>query len=164
MNAVEREPVETRVLNPTASEASYKPKQRSYRTTNLKKKFRRRIVPAPKCPAPKCPAPKRRQRIGGAETYPTLKFKLAKPLLNIFIFGFKYSFYSSGQGKSSAVLCGPPISLEKETNYPYLHGWPQKYSSAEMWADRILGARTLFFLDSLFCSYVVSVCSSLRSR
>ena len=38
MNAVEREPVETRVLNPTASEASYKPKQRSFRTTNLKKK------------------------------------------------------------------------------------------------------------------------------
>ena len=38
MNAVEREPVETRVLNPTASEASYKPKQRSYRKTNLKKK------------------------------------------------------------------------------------------------------------------------------
>ena len=38
MNAVERETVETRVLNPTASEASYKPKQRSYRTTNLKKK------------------------------------------------------------------------------------------------------------------------------
>ena len=36
MNAVEREPVETRVLNPTASEASYKPKQRIYRTTNLK--------------------------------------------------------------------------------------------------------------------------------
>ena len=38
MNAVEREPVETRVLNPTASEASYKPKRRSFRTTNLKKK------------------------------------------------------------------------------------------------------------------------------
>ena len=38
MNAVEREPVETRVLNPTASEASYKPEQRSYRKTNLKKK------------------------------------------------------------------------------------------------------------------------------
>ena len=38
MNAVERKPVETRVLNPTASEASYKPKQRSFRTTNLKKK------------------------------------------------------------------------------------------------------------------------------
>ena len=37
MNAVEHEPVETRVLNPTASEASYKPKQRSFRTTNLKK-------------------------------------------------------------------------------------------------------------------------------
>ena len=38
MNAVEREPVETRVLNPNASEVSYKPKQRSYRKTNLKKK------------------------------------------------------------------------------------------------------------------------------
>ena len=38
MNAVERKPVETRVLNPTASEASYKPKQRSYRKMNLKKK------------------------------------------------------------------------------------------------------------------------------
>ena len=38
MNAVEREPVETRVLNSIANEASYKPKQRSYRTTNLKKK------------------------------------------------------------------------------------------------------------------------------
>ena len=37
MNAVEREPVETRVLNPNASEASYKPKQRSYRKTKLKK-------------------------------------------------------------------------------------------------------------------------------
>ena len=34
-NVVEREPVETRVLNPTASEASYKPKQRSYRKTKL---------------------------------------------------------------------------------------------------------------------------------
>ena len=33
LNAVEREPVETRVLNPTTSEASYKPKQRSYRKT-----------------------------------------------------------------------------------------------------------------------------------
>ena len=29
LNAVEQEPVETIVLNPTASEASYKPKQRS---------------------------------------------------------------------------------------------------------------------------------------
>ena len=38
MNAGEREPVETRVLNHTASEASYKPKQRSYGKTNLKKK------------------------------------------------------------------------------------------------------------------------------
>ena len=45
MNAVEREPVETRILNPTASEASYKPKQRSYRKTNPKK-----IVLAPDSP------------------------------------------------------------------------------------------------------------------
>ena len=37
-NAVERKPVETRVLNLSASEASYKPKQRSYRKTNLKNK------------------------------------------------------------------------------------------------------------------------------
>ena len=37
MNAVECEPVPTRVLNPNASEASYKPKQRSYRKTKLKK-------------------------------------------------------------------------------------------------------------------------------
>ena len=37
MNAVEREPVPTGVLNPNASEASYKPKQRSYRKTKLKK-------------------------------------------------------------------------------------------------------------------------------
>ena len=35
LNAVEREPVETRVLNPNASEASYKPKQRSCRKTKL---------------------------------------------------------------------------------------------------------------------------------
>ena len=39
MNAVEREPVENRVLNPNASEASYKPKQRSYRKTKLKKYY-----------------------------------------------------------------------------------------------------------------------------
>ena len=32
LNAVEREPVPTRVLNPNASKASYKPKQRTYRT------------------------------------------------------------------------------------------------------------------------------------
>ena len=39
MNAVEREPDPTRVLNPNASEASFKPKQRSYRKTKLKKKL-----------------------------------------------------------------------------------------------------------------------------
>ena len=62
MNAVVREPVKTRVLNPTASEASYKLKQLRYRKINLKKKFWHPIVPALKCPAPK-----RRRRIGGAE-------------------------------------------------------------------------------------------------
>ena len=35
MNAVEREPVPTRVLNPNASEASHKLKQRSYRKMKL---------------------------------------------------------------------------------------------------------------------------------
>ena len=44
----------------------------------------------------------------------------------------------SGQRKSSAVLCGPPISLEMETNYPYLHGWPQKYRSAGIWASHFV--------------------------
>ena len=39
LNAVERKPVPTRVLNPNASEASYKPKQRSYRKTKPKKKL-----------------------------------------------------------------------------------------------------------------------------
>ena len=82
MNAVEREPVETRVLNPTASEASYKPKQRSYRKTNLKKNFWHPIVPAPKCPVPKCPAPKWRRRIGGAETYPTQKMGIFYSLIS----------------------------------------------------------------------------------
>ena len=55
MNAVEREPVPTRVLNPEASEASYKPKQRSYRKTKLKKEL-----------APDSP---------GAQTYPTRFFQ-----------------------------------------------------------------------------------------
>ena len=35
MNAVEREPVPTRVLNPNVSEASYKPKERNYRKMKL---------------------------------------------------------------------------------------------------------------------------------
>ena len=37
LNAVDCKPVPTRVLNPTASEASYKLKQRSYGKTKLKK-------------------------------------------------------------------------------------------------------------------------------
>ena len=48
LNAVEREPVPTSVLNSNASEASYKPKQRSYRKTKLKKTWGP-IVQAPKC-------------------------------------------------------------------------------------------------------------------
>jgi len=36
LNAVEHEPIETRVLNPNASEAGYKPKQCSYRKMKLK--------------------------------------------------------------------------------------------------------------------------------
>ena len=63
LNAVEREPAPTRVLNPNAREASYKPKQRSYRKTKLKK---RAIVRHPKVQTPKLPAPKRtRTRIPG---------------------------------------------------------------------------------------------------
>ena len=57
MNAVEREPVESRVLNPTASETSYKPKKRSYRKTNLRKKVLSRDSPG--------------AEMSGAETYPT---------------------------------------------------------------------------------------------
>ena len=41
LNAVEREPVPTRIINPNASKASYKPKQRSYRKTKLHFFFRR---------------------------------------------------------------------------------------------------------------------------
>ena len=63
MNAVEHEPVETRVLNPTASEASYKPKQRSYRKTNLKKKK----VLTPDSPGAELSGAK----MSSAETYPT---------------------------------------------------------------------------------------------
>ena len=35
LNAVKREPVPTRALNPNTNEASYKAKQRSYRKTKL---------------------------------------------------------------------------------------------------------------------------------
>ena len=50
MNAVEREPVPTRILYHNASEASYDPKHRSYRKTMLIKK------PAGKKPAWKRPS------------------------------------------------------------------------------------------------------------
>ena len=34
-----------------------------------------------------------------------------------------------------------------EINYPYLHGWPQKYKSARIWAYRIPGLRTLLIFN-----------------
>ena len=82
MNAVECEPVETRVLNLNASDASYKPKQRSYRKTNLKISSSDR-VPAPKCPAPKCPRhfPDAAQSVAPKRTRPEnnrLKKKVSK--------------------------------------------------------------------------------------
>ena len=63
LNAVEREPVETRVLNPTATEASYKPKQRSCRTTNLKKKVLVPNRPGAEMSCAETGAPNRRRRI-----------------------------------------------------------------------------------------------------
>ena len=59
MNVVEREPVETRVLNPTASEASYKPKQRSYGIMNPKKKVLAPNSPGAEMFSAKTAAPKR---------------------------------------------------------------------------------------------------------
>ena len=59
LNAVERKPVETRVLNPTASEASYKPEQRSYRKTNLKKKVMAPDSPSAEMSSAESAVPKR---------------------------------------------------------------------------------------------------------
>ena len=78
MNAVEREPVETRVLNPTATEASYKPKQRSYRKTNKYKKVLAPNSSGAEMSGAETAAPNRPRRIGGAETYPTLISILSK--------------------------------------------------------------------------------------
>ena len=47
LNAIECEPVPTRVLNPNASEASYKLKQRSYRKTKLQFFFRGDFIREP---------------------------------------------------------------------------------------------------------------------
>ena len=58
LNAVEHGPVTTRVLNPNASEASYKPKQRSYRKTKHKKKPGARLSMRPNVQRPN----------GGAQT------------------------------------------------------------------------------------------------
>ena len=82
LNAVEREPVPTRVLNPNASEASYKPKQRSYRKTKLKNPaiVRRRVL-VPDSPgtqisgaqmsSAQTTAPNQRHPNRGVQTYPT---------------------------------------------------------------------------------------------
>ena len=75
LNAVEREPVETRVLNPIAREASYKPKQRSYRKTNLKQK-----VLAPDSPGAEMSG----AEVSSAETYPTRNVWCLKFLNNLF--------------------------------------------------------------------------------
>ena len=76
MNSVECEPVPTRVLNPNASEASYKPKQPCCRKTNLKKKVLAPDSPGDQMSGAKMSraqtaTPNRRRRNGGAETYPT---------------------------------------------------------------------------------------------
>ena len=77
MNVVEREPVPTRVVNPNANEASYTPKQRSYRKTNLKKEVLQPDSPGAEMSGAELSSaetatPNQRYRIGGAETYPTL--------------------------------------------------------------------------------------------
>ena len=64
---------------------------------------------------------------------------------SIFVFEFRYTFYSIGQGKSSPILCGSPISIKVEITYPYLHGLPQKFKSPRIWAYRILGSLLVLF-------------------
>ena len=80
MNAVEREPVPTGVLNPNASEASYEPKRRSYRRTDRKKKVLAPDSPGAEMSSTKTAAPNRRRRVSGAETYPT---RISMPNLNV---------------------------------------------------------------------------------
>ena len=83
LNAVEREPVPTRVLNPNTSEASYEPKQRSYRKTKLKKTGN---SPAPSSGVRQSRRPNVQRPNGGAQTYPTRK----KYFLIKRIFGHSY--------------------------------------------------------------------------
>ena len=89
MNAVEREPVETRVLNPTASEASYKSKQRSYRKTNLKNK-----ILTPDSPS--------------AETYPT---HITRSLRDWETCKYRAIFFLSGNFQASIRLLFSPAIL-----------------------------------------------------
>ena len=101
MNAVERKPDPTRVLNPNASESSYKPKQRSYRKTNIKIK-----VLAPDSPGvemsgaemsnAETAAQNRQHRISGAETYPTLFGKREFAIGGV----FRGGVFSGGKGES----------------------------------------------------------------
>ena len=75
-------------------------------------------------------------------------------LLNMFRhfrFRIKIHLIIYWTNKTLPILCGPPISVEMKINYPYLHGWWQKYKSARMWAYRIPGSWTLLFLP--FFSY-----------
>ena len=88
MNAYEREPDETRDLNPTASEASYKPKQRSYRKTNLKKK-----ILAPYGPGAK---------MSSAETAALKRNRPSFPLVGLVLLG-----------ESSISLEEPTISFQE---------------------------------------------------
>ena len=61
-----------------------------------------------------------------------------------FVSGFNYSFHYIDQGRSSAVLCGPPISLEMEMNYPYLHGCHRSTNLLECRPTEILGPESCF--------------------
>ena len=83
MNAVERKPVPTRVLNPNASEESYKLKQRSYRKTKLKKK--KNLAPditGALMSSVQTAAPNWRRPIDGAQTYPNPRFKTVSSQLS----------------------------------------------------------------------------------
>ena len=68
MNAVERDPVPTRVPHPSSSKASYKPKQRSYRKTNLKKEVLAPDSPGTQMSGAQTAAPNRWCRNGDAES------------------------------------------------------------------------------------------------
>ena len=84
LNAVERELVPTRVLNPNASEVSYKPKQRSYRKTNLKKKVLQPDINSPGA------------QMSSAETYPTPYSSLLYGSLSYFSIELIFNYLKYG--------------------------------------------------------------------